>query len=670
MKTFLPLFVTCLALAFGARSHAAAIIGGGGGGTTLVTTNGILGAQAAAIARTNALAQAAVVASPRVFFVGDSMLADDGIPGSANFSYSLFEDFPTLAGFAARVNLAQPGNTVAADLANFDTRYRAFLGTNAYSQDIWVIQSQFNDLAGGATASTVTNNLGQLIALIRAGGARRIYGMTCIGTNYAYGSFTAAKQAAVNLGWTNFQTAGVVDGLVQWHLQTPEFFEGGTEVGIHPTGKFSAIAATNAIAGLDWSMGQKRSVASFGEAVFEPARLGNAIRANGNIVIKSGKRISFPNGKRPSAGFRSHPNGTDNVAIYTYEIDRITVHEDGTVSIGLTNDSPYKLDVLGHIHASDITADSGVTGVLRGKSGSAVTNTSVVQALYIEEDATIVLRSGGDTSTRWGRAAPGAAANFATDGSISGNAVTAVNGVTGILRGKSGSVVTNTSVVQAIYVEAEASVIHRHQTTNFTRVGVQDNAWNNVFTSGAATGDYGIATATGDIRLGVKSQTPQWRFTQTGLTFPDGTTQTTAGGGGGGSTAWTNHIALQFGASSSSPTDGQTIFFGNPSISPQTSAASAHRIYVQRPGTITAASLQTAHTSGSGEDWSFYVRVNDTTDYLIQTIQSPTDRAYNDALSVPLAAGDYFHVKAVNPTWATNPANFRPWGSVLIRLTP
>lgn len=62
-------------------------------------------------------------------------------------------------------------------------------------------------------------------------------------------------------------------------------------------------------------------------------------------------------------------------------------------------------------------------------------------------------------------------------------------------------------------------------------------------------------------------------------------------------------------------------------------------------------------TAGTSEDWSFYVRLNNTTDYLIATVgQAQSERIFsNAALSISVSAGDYIEIKMVNPTWATNP---------------
>lgn len=78
---------------------------------------------------------------------------------------------------------------------------------------------------------------------------------------------------------------------------------------------------------------------------------------------------------------------------------------------------------------------------------------------------------------------------------------------------------------------------------------------------------------------------------------------------------------------------------------------------------ITAASilLFCIATIGTNEDISVYVRVNDTTDYLIDTIGlAQRDRLFsstslNGGSGISLTAGDYVAIKIVTPAWATNP---------------
>lgn len=115
--------------------------------------------------------------------------------------------------------------------------------------------------------------------------------------------------------------------------------------------------------------------------------------------------------------------------------------------------------------------------------------------------------------------------------------------------------------------------------------------------------------------------------------------------------------AINVQALTSSPVDAQTIYFGTLPKAPVTVTATS-KIYVRTAGTITGAEIYCySGTAGTAENWSIYIRVNNTTDYLISTVGlSTSERIFtNNALSITLSAGDYFEIKAINPTWVTNP---------------
>ncbi len=115
-------------------------------------------------------------------------------------------------------------------------------------------------------------------------------------------------------------------------------------------------------------------------------------------------------------------------------------------------------------------------------------------------------------------------------------------------------------------------------------------------------------------------------------------------------------IAVQ--ALTSSPTDAQTVYFGTLPKAPVTTAATS-KVYVRKACTLTIAEIYCfSGTAGTAESWSLYVRLNNTTDYLIATLAvSASERVFsNAAMSVPIAAGDYVEIKGVQPTWVTNPA--------------
>lgn len=68
-------------------------------------------------------------------------------------------------------------------------------------------------------------------------------------------------------------------------------------------------------------------------------------------------------------------------------------------------------------------------------------------------------------------------------------------------------------------------------------------------------------------------------------------------------------------------------------------------------------------TTGTNEAASLYIRVNNTTDYLVANnldhSQSYT-QITNTSLNIPMNAGDYFEVKWVTPAWTSKPTNITP----------
>lgn len=128
-------------------------------------------------------------------------------------------------------------------------------------------------------------------------------------------------------------------------------------------------------------------------------------------------------------------------------------------------------------------------------------------------------------------------------------------------------------------------------------------------------------------------------------------------------TGYTLHVQ----ALTSSPADGATVYFGQQPRAPSTVGLS--KVYVRKAGTIKMANiLVQSGTAGTAENWSLYIRVNNTTDTLIETLGAATaERVFdNSSLSITVNAGDYFEIKSVQPTWATNPATTIYGGYVYI----
>lgn len=115
--------------------------------------------------------------------------------------------------------------------------------------------------------------------------------------------------------------------------------------------------------------------------------------------------------------------------------------------------------------------------------------------------------------------------------------------------------------------------------------------------------------------------------------------------------------SLSVQALTSSPADAQTIFFGQLPKAPVTTAATS-KVFIRTPGTIKVANIYCfSGTAGSNEAWQCFIRKNNTTDTLIQSLSVATNERIfvNTGLSIAMAAGDYFEIKLINPTWGTNP---------------
>ena len=77
--------------------------------------------------------------------------------------------------------------------------------------------------------------------------------------------------------------------------------------------------------------------------------------------------------------------------------------------------------------------------------------------------------------------------------------------------------------------------------------------------------------------------------------------------------------------------------------------------------------LMAGGATGTNEDISLYIRVNDATDYFIATVSTATtNRDFrNNDMNVPLTGTDLICIKMVSPTWVTNPVNLRCYGWLL-----
>ena len=135
--------------------------------------------------------------------------------------------------------------------------------------------------------------------------------------------------------------------------------------------------------------------------------------------------------------------------------------------------------------------------------------------------------------------------------------------------------------------------------------------------------------------------------------------------GGGGGLGYALPIKA---ASQSTTTDAQTLYWGGMLVAPSTTAA-RWRVYIPKAGTIKVAYIYSyAGTAGTGESWSMSIRLNNTTNTLIQALElANSNRVWsNVALAIAVVAGDYIEIIEVCPTWNTNPATVTRTGVIYI----
>ena len=148
--------------------------------------------------------------------------------------------------------------------------------------------------------------------------------------------------------------------------------------------------------------------------------------------------------------------------------------------------------------------------------------------------------------------------------------------------------------------------------------------------------------------------------------------QVLSSGGVGVAPAWAPRDGYTLGVHGASfdPADSQNYYFGClPHFTPDTTAT-RHATRVQFAGTITNAFIRwyAGGVAGTGENVSVYIRLNNTTDYLIATVgdTNASKTFINDALSIAVAANDMIEIKIVTPAWVTNPTEVRTGGVLRI----
>lgn len=115
-------------------------------------------------------------------------------------------------------------------------------------------------------------------------------------------------------------------------------------------------------------------------------------------------------------------------------------------------------------------------------------------------------------------------------------------------------------------------------------------------------------------------------------------------------------VALQARTNNFDPLDATTYYFGMPG---HDTTVERNRVYIPVAGKITKAYIYwiALGTAGSAEKISVYLRKNNTSDTLLgEWENSEVNKLIaKTGLDISVAAGDYFEIKVVCPTWATNP---------------
>ncbi len=131
---------------------------------------------------------------------------------------------------------------------------------------------------------------------------------------------------------------------------------------------------------------------------------------------------------------------------------------------------------------------------------------------------------------------------------------------------------------------------------------------------------------------------------------------------------------LQFHSSTlAAPVDATTYYSGGLfALPPQPATPVIQAVMFPKAGVVRAAYLHIMNfgTAGSNETSTASLRFNNSTDVTITAaVVSSASTVYsNTALSTTVAAGTYFELKWVTPTWATNPTNLVVYGSVFVEV--
>ena len=138
---------------------------------------------------------------------------------------------------------------------------------------------------------------------------------------------------------------------------------------------------------------------------------------------------------------------------------------------------------------------------------------------------------------------------------------------------------------------------------------------------------------------------------------------------GGGATGSEGYALQIYGGVESTPTDGQTVFWGGMINAPNTTAVES-KVYIPKAGNMVLFRLFVFvnGTLATTENVTYTVRLNNSTDTALAvtvTLDAATVTAV-DTGSIAVVAGDFVEIKAVYPTWSTNPTNVLLGGVIFI----